>query len=224
MIRNTFTPFLKSGQQVPPALITELYQSYSGKEPYSLYPDVKKFFLELHKYKDTSKIHERPWPFERIVVGIISNSDDRMPGILQSFGLQIGPRRISTSSIVNTHSLTGNDIDFVVLSYDVRHEKPDRQIFDAATSLLAEIPGEEGEQLNADDFEKLYVGDDLEKDYYGANAAGWHSILLDRNGVMDKAKNFRFRRVGLEDKNGMEHKVLMARSLLDLELWEPRPI
>jgi FMN phosphatase YigB (HAD superfamily) len=221
VIRNTFSPFMDVGKHVPPALITELDQSFSSKEPYILYPDVQKFFLELQKYKDASKTRQLPWPFKRIVVGIISNSDDRVPGILQSFGLQVGSRRAGASSNIETHSSFGNDIDFVVLSYDVGYEKPHRRIFDAATSLLSGMPSDDGGQLNPDDFEKLYVGDELKKDYQGANRVGWHSVLLDRNGVMDRARGFRFGRVGLEDENGKEHKVLMARSLLDLELWRP---
>jgi FMN phosphatase YigB (HAD superfamily) len=215
---------MKAGQQVPPALITDLYQSFSSEEPYTLYPDVKKFFLELQKYKDASKTHKLPWPCKKVVVGIISNSDDRVPGILQSFGLQTGTRRVGTSSNAKLHSSFGNDIDFVVLSYDVGHEKPDRQMFDAATLLLSEMPADEGGQLDPDDFQKLYVGDDLEKDYHGAIGAGWDSVLLDRNGVMDRAKGFRFGRIGMEDENGEEQKVLMARSLLDLELWQPFPL
>jgi FMN phosphatase YigB (HAD superfamily) len=212
---------MDAGEKVPPALITDLYQSFSSKEPYTLYPDVQKFFLELQKYKIAGKANDLPWPFKRIVVGIVSNSDDRVPGILQSLGLQVGSRRAGTSSNVETHSSFGNDIDFVVLSYDVGHEKPDHRTFEAATSLLSEMPADDGGQLNPDDFEKLYVGDELKKDYEGARRVGWHSVLLDRNGVMDRARGFRFGRVGLEDENGSEHKVLMARSLLDLELWQP---
>ncbi len=33
-----------------------------------------------------------------------------------------------------------------------------------------------------------HVGDDLEKDYFGAKRAGWKAILLDREGMFDKSK------------------------------------
>ena len=65
------------------------------------------------------------------------------------------------------------DINFVTLSYDVGSEKPHSSIFDAARALAAE------KDVPAD--ECLHVGDDLEKDYYGARDAGWSALLLDRD-------------------------------------------
>ena len=76
-----------------------------------------------------------------------------------------------------------DDISFVVLSYDVGHEKPDRRVFEAAESMLKETLAEGGsnpESQSIDAYEKLYVGDSLEKDYHGAKAAGWDSLLLRR--------------------------------------------
>ena len=221
VIRNTFNSFIKPDQQVPPALVTDLLRRYSTKEGYDLYPDVKDFFSRLQDYKSSSYVNELAWPFEKIVVGIITNSDDRVPGILESFGLKINSRRFNTSSQPTKYTSTQDDIDFVILSYDVGHEKPERRIFSAATSMLTEIVAGNKADLPSEDFEKLYVGDDLEKDYDGARAAGWHALLLDRNGVMDRARGFRLGRVGLQDKEGKERKVLLARSLLDVEMWKP---
>ena len=62
----------------------------------------------------------------------------------------------------------GDDIDFVMLSYDVGFEKPDSKIFDATKQML---PGQE---------RFVHVGDDLQKDYLGAKRAGWEGVLLDR--------------------------------------------
>jgi FMN phosphatase YigB (HAD superfamily) len=214
---------LKPNQDVPRALITELLQKFSSKDGYDLYPDVKDFFLQLQN-PATSRMTDRldaPWPYNRIVVGIITNSDDRVPSILESLGLKVGPRRVGQSSQYMAHSSVRKDIDFVVHSYDVGHEKPDRRIFDAATSLLTSTLAKDGQGITSDDFEKLYVGDDLEKDYEGAEAAGWHAVLLDRNGVMDKAKGFHLGRVGVKNKKGRETKVIMAKTLLDLERWLP---
>jgi FMN phosphatase YigB (HAD superfamily) len=222
VIHNTFLQSLKPGQDFPTALADELYQSFATRQPYSLYPDVKEFFVELHKYRNTGTICTIPWRFERIIVGIITNSDDRVPGILQSFDLQVGSRRAGTTSHITKQNSPQNDIDFVVLSYDVGHEKPDPRIFNAATSVLTKMLTVDEEGLDVNDFEKLYVGDDLEKDYLGAMAAGWHSVLLDHEGVMDMADGFRFGTVGVKDKEGMEQKVAMARSLLHLGMWEPR--
>jgi FMN phosphatase YigB (HAD superfamily) len=222
VIHNTFVQTLKPGQNFPPALADELYQSFATNEPYTLYPDVKDFFFELQKYKETGTTYSIPWRFKKIIVGIITNSDDRVPSILQSFGLQVGPRRADSISHVTTKTPPQNDIDFVVLSYDVGHEKPDRRIFEAATSVFERTLIEVGGGLDVNDFEKLYVGDDLEKDYLGAMAAGWHSVLLDRKGVMGMVDRFRFGTVGTADTKGNEHKVVMARSLLHLGMWEPK--
>jgi FMN phosphatase YigB (HAD superfamily) len=200
-------------------LITELLKRYSSKEGYDLYPDVQGFFNKLQHYKRTAKAGKAPWPYDKTVIGVISNSDDRIPGILRSLGLKVGTNRSGSSSSSTTKTSSGDDIDFVALSYDVGHEKPDRRIFDAATEMLAETVASKDKGLNINDFDKLYVGDDLEKDYDGAKAAGWYAVLLDRGGVMKKAEKFRFGQVGMEDKDGKERKVLMARSLNDLELW-----
>ena len=222
VIRGAFTPFLKPGQSVPPALTTELWQHFSTGAPYSLYPDVKDFFLELRKYKATGPTEVLPWKFDKIVVGIISNSDDRAVSILEGMGLEISPRRVGKPSLTTTQDSSRFDIDFVALSYDVGHEKPDHHIFDAATSLLDETLADEAKGLRASDFEKLYLGDDLENDYFGALAAGWYPVLLDRKGVMDRARGFRFGSVGTTDKQGEEVKVTMARSLLTLDRWVPK--
>ncbi len=42
------------------------------------------------------------------------------------------------------------------------------------------LDGEEGE--GEGEVEMVHVGDDLEKDVFGAREAGWRSVLLDREG------------------------------------------
>ncbi|KAL5117508.1 hypothetical protein ACEQ8H_004538 [Pleosporales sp. CAS-2024a] len=222
VIRNTFSGFLRPHQAVPSPLVDELYQFYSTAKAYSMYPDAREFFSELRKHRNGEASTCLPEPFEKIIVGIISNSDERVPGILQSLDLHVGPIRLGTTSKTTASSATQPDIEFVVLSYDAQVEKPDRRIFDMTTDLFTKtFGGNEQASLDPDDFEKLYVGDDLEKDYLGARYAGWFSILLDRKGVMRNSRNFRLGRVGLKDKDRKERKVIMARSLLDLSLWEP---
>jgi beta-phosphoglucomutase-like phosphatase (HAD superfamily) len=104
-----------------------------------------------------------------ITVGVITNSDDRIPGILSSLGLNVGsPRHGMGLSSQNSNS--EEDINFVVMSYDVGHEKPAREIFDAARALAGASPTQ-GNWC-------LHVGDDLDKDYKGAKAADWESVLL----------------------------------------------
>src|SRR6185436_16098425 len=94
------------------------------------------------------------WPWETRV-GIVTNSDDRVPGILESFGLRIGPGRCAdpggggeaephggVASGEGDEDGSGFDVDFVALSYDVGVEKPDRRIFDAARELFLSSLGE----------------------------------------------------------------------------------
>ena len=117
------------------------------------------------------------------MVGIITNSDDRVPLVLESLGLRIGPRRVGSLTNRSADALDEDDISFVVLSYDVGFEKPDRKIFQAAEEMLREtLAGgcEDTYGNGIDGYEKLYVGDELKKDYVGARAAGWNSLLIDR--------------------------------------------
>ncbi|KAF2026195.1 hypothetical protein EK21DRAFT_38909, partial [Setomelanomma holmii] len=140
IIRNTFTSFLKSGQEVPPALVTDLLERFSTKEGYHLHTDVIDFFAELRRKKSTGRTRSLSWPYDRTVVGIISNSDYRVPHILESFRLNVSKRRFGSSPFTKVSSdgekTPVDDVDFVVLSYDVGHEKPDRRVFDAAVSML----------------------------------------------------------------------------------------
>jgi FMN phosphatase YigB (HAD superfamily) len=223
VINNTFQTFLRPGQQVPPALITELLHTFSTKDGYKLYPDVKNFFHELRNPTISKRPDslEPPWPYKKIMVGVITNSDDRIPGILESLGLKVGSKRFGQTGQYSPQPNVNNDIDFVVHSYDVGHEKPDKRIFDAATCVLSELLVRDGKGLTSNDFEKLYVGDDAEKDHEGATAAGWHAVLVDRNGVMGKARGFEFGRIGMKNKEGREFKVNMAKTLLHLDQWLP---
>ncbi|CAI6340118.1 unnamed protein product [Periconia digitata] len=184
VINGTFQPFLKPSQQVPNALISELLTRYSTKQGYNLFTDVLPLFrmLKDHASKDRSA---SSWKWDKTVVGIITNSDDRVPSVLESFGLNIGPRRVGSCVQRPAKATTDDDddISFVVLSYDVGHEKPDRRIFEAAEQILSQTLSEQGADANIgniDEYEKLYVGDSLEKDYLGAKAAGWNAVLLRR--------------------------------------------
>ena len=69
-------------------------------------------------------------------------------------------------------------IDFVVLSYDIGFEKPDRRIFDEAQRVaLARACAPASAKWSY-----MHVGDDKDKDYQGARNAGWRGILVDRGG------------------------------------------
>ena len=113
------------------------------------------------------------------MVGVITNSDDRVPGVLRSLGVTVDTRRDGSDNNLQPYSDQKQeeaDVDFVIMSHDVGAEKPDRQIYDAAKSMAMQ-------KLEADesDLDFVHVGDDLKNDYKGALQAGWNSVLLLRN-------------------------------------------
>lgn len=124
--------------------------------------------------------------FDNIVVGVVTNSDDRVPSILSSFGLDVSPLRYG--SLVEAAALTEKqyDIDFHCMSYDVGVEKPDRQIFNAAELMLSHIitarHGRTTAEADLNTWQKVYVGDEHAKDVVGATNAGWNPVLLDVDG------------------------------------------
>lgn len=169
----------------------------------------------------------KAWNWDKTVVGIITNSDDRVPGILESFGLKIGSLRVGTSDQQRLEMTSDNDISFVVLSYDVGFEKPDRRMFDSATDVLRQTLAVSHEDLKVDDFEKVYVGDELQKDYNGARDAGWNGLLLDRSSTTARGFKASYRELAertMQDKNGASQTVLTTASLQGLSEWRPNQI
>ncbi|KAL1609962.1 hypothetical protein SLS60_001627 [Paraconiothyrium brasiliense] len=220
VIRATFLPFLKPQQEVPDALISELLQRYSSSEGYDLFPDAKAFFNILREARSQASSGS-PWKWDRTVVGVISNSDDRVPSILSSLGLNVKPRRIGSSI---QHIAEAEDISFVVHSYDVGYEKPDSRIFNAATDILAASSASIGP---IDDYKRLYVGDSLSHDYIGAEKAGWHSVLIDRNGSEKEWRAEVERKTPLQTKwvggeDGERKKIVVVNGLDELVNWHPK--
>ena len=164
------------------------------------------------------------WPWDKTVVGIITNSDDRVPGILESFGLSVGHRRAGTTTERKSSANEGSvdDIDFVVLSYDVGVEKPHANMFRAAETLGETVAGLENGTLD-DEFDKLYVGDEVEKDYFAAKEAGWGAVLLQRpsntHAQVDMGKGVES--VEVEAKDGKTSLVDAVSSLSELAAWQP---
>lgn len=96
--------------------------------------------------------------FERVIahgakVGIISNWDRRLEGLLEGLGL-------------------GDMIGTVVSSADVGLRKPDPRIFELACARLEVDPGL-----------CVHVGDHHYADILGATTAGMTAVLIDRHGI-----------------------------------------
>ena len=162
IIRATFRPF-SSENALPERLVPDLLTRFSSAAGYTLYPDVLPFFKFLRQMKAVSR-EESAW--SRAIIGVITNSDDRVPLILSNFGLQVGSGRYGSDRQASLEA--EDDINFVMLSYDVGFEKPDPEIFDFTKEM---VPGHG---------RFIHIGDDLQKDYYAAKRAGWDGYLLDR--------------------------------------------
>lgn len=201
VIRNTFARTLAADRkqediQLPPGLVETLLDRFAGDEGYALYDDVAPFFARMREVKRSSTR-----PFVRVVLVVISNSDDRIVPVLKAFGLCVGDLRadqdrssmampgfeercdLSSKSSVNPGEVeSGHDLDLVITSYEAGAEKPNRLIFDVAkrqAQFLA-MPHTNYPGPNSDDWVCVHVGDDYEKDYRAALDAGWESYLLPR--------------------------------------------
>jgi FMN phosphatase YigB (HAD superfamily) len=137
------------------------------------------------------------------------------------------------------------DIHFVVLSYDVGAEKPDPRIFQAAKDMFdftienenrshpdmalsrkdKWTVGPESEK-NAD-FIFLHIGNEVKKDVIGAQRAGAHSLLLDREGKYSQAFESGENKILSVPMNGgdssLSHEMQVIQDLGDLRYWVPWP-
>lgn len=188
------------GGDLPSGMIESLLNRFAGDGGYTLYDDVVPFFARMRELRAASTTT----PFDRIVLGVISNSDDRVPAVLKALGLRVGDTRADEdrSSMElpgfeergskqtpqpQNHDTTAQpdaDLDVVITSYEAGEEKPNKLIFDVAkrqARLLARHDAPAGLD-EADDWTYIHVGDDYQKDYLGAVDAGWQSYSLERDG------------------------------------------
>ena len=122
----------------------------------------------------------------RVVVGLITNSDDRVTDVLSSFGVTVKPLRHGEDARNYHPTNETSDIDFAIMSYDVGIEKPGVTMFEAATDMLTSMLTAEGDRdVDLKYWRSIYVGDDLEKDGFGAADAGWDAIVVDRDRKLD---------------------------------------
>lgn len=185
VITATFQPH-HPNTPLPPALASTLIDRFNCADGYTLYPDVLHYLQNLSQspYRRANASH-------RIVVGVITNSDDRVPDVLTSLGLRVNRLRhggeLSTNDGATATAIEAktevHDIDFAIMSYDVGFEKPHRRIFDAATDVLKSILQADNASKvdDLEDWDLLYIGDEMEKDGLGATRAGWDAIIVDRD-------------------------------------------
>jgi FMN phosphatase YigB (HAD superfamily) len=155
-----------------PDLSQQLLRHFSSKKGYSIHEDSANVLETIRNLRDNDK------PGSRTIVGVVSNSDPRVGGILRSFGLNVSSTTPNNISTRLKPYYSDDHIDFLVLSYDIGFEKPSPEMFKAAENVARDIlPPSEAQ----DPISKLYVGDDLEKDSHAAAKLGWDSILIDRH-------------------------------------------
>lgn len=93
VITNTFSPFLKPGQDIPKELAPRLLHRFSSDEGYELIepnlPETLRLLWDGQQHAD--------W---NLVVGLVSNCDDRILGIMESLGLRVGPLRYGNLTVL----------------------------------------------------------------------------------------------------------------------------
>lgn len=158
---------------MPEALSSDLWDLFGTKRGYELFPDVMAFFQSIVQIKEMKV-------FPHFTTGIISNSDDRVPSVLSSLGLNISSKRHGPAAGPEMDRRNGAfNIDFVAMSYDVGFSKPAPEIFNAALHLS-------GQEVLAET-QLIHVGDDIEQDYHGAVNAGWQAIILENRRSEERA-------------------------------------
>ncbi|KAI5294922.1 hypothetical protein KEM52_002853 [Ascosphaera acerosa] len=200
-------PEATQGPGVPKACVEEIIDRFGSIEAYALYDDVGPFFDELRTLRETLRTplqspSQRQQSGPRICAAVVSNSDGRLDNILRAFGLRVGDarRRLAEQHIPQRSDAvedaradddaigidertTDNDIDFVLTSFQVGHEKPHPRIFELAADMAAS-PGNMKDCR--DDWFLIHVGDHYRKDGEGAVAAGYDkSLVLQRDGHSD---------------------------------------
>ncbi|KAM0258274.1 hypothetical protein ACHAQJ_003916 [Trichoderma viride] len=179
VIHKTFTPLIRNNEALPPTLVPTLMHRFSSSEGYDAQRDLVPAIKALRQRISLQGV-------DRIVIGVVTNSDDRVPSILSSFGLDVSPLRYGSPVETSVPLEKQYDIDFHCMSYDVGVEKPDRQIFTAAELMLSRIIASRNGGAHTDtgleSWQKVYVGDEFAKDVVGATNAGWNPVLLDVDG------------------------------------------
>lgn len=110
-------------------------------------------------FPDAKHLLERLVPERQegnLKVGIISNYDKRIVKMVES--LDLSPY-----------------FDFITYSEESKCSKPEKGIFEDAIRKSG--------LMNLAANEVLHIGDDLDKDYWGARKTGWNALLITRDEV-----------------------------------------
>ncbi|KAG8416240.1 hypothetical protein J3458_006836 [Metarhizium acridum] len=216
VIQATFKPFIPQNQALPPALVPKLIHRFASNEGYGAESSLISTLRAFRQQKARQG-------FEQVIIGVVTNSDDRVPSILSSFGLNVSPLRYGTPDWPPVPPQEEHDIDFHCMSYDVGVEKPDQRIFQAAELMLSRViasrAGRAPTPAEPESWQKIYVGDEYAKDVVGATNAGWNPVLLDVEGKATEIPNLEDCSPKSVNALFAEHEVVRVRSLRDLAAW-----
>ncbi|KAL7944380.1 hypothetical protein V8C42DRAFT_346131 [Trichoderma barbatum] len=216
VIRKTFTPLIRNGQALPPTLVPQLMHRFSSSEGYEAQRDLVPAMRAMRQQKLLQG-------FDRVVIGVVTNSDDRVPSILASFGLSVSPARYGSEDELAAVPEKQYDIDFHCMSYDVGVEKPDTRIFNAAELMLSRIiasrRGETPIEADLSSWQKVYVGDEYAKDVVGSADAGWNPVLLDGDGNSTQVTSLEDCPPQALHELFRKHAVVRVRSIRGLAAW-----
>lgn len=184
-----------NGGDLPDGLVQRLLDRFASKEGYTLYEDAGEFMTKMREIKKDLMQKQRFGPFERVLVGVLSNSDDRVPAVLKSLGLTVGDTRAdqgmasmrlagfeerSSSSPSEQGDSVIHDLDLIITSYEAGEEKPSPVIFDVAKrQAMRHTDADAGDSSQ---WACVHVGDDYSKDYRAAIEAGWDGYYIPRDG------------------------------------------
>ena len=181
VISEAFRPLLQPGHELPKPLTGMLLRRFSGSEAYELFSDTKEFFQQIRSWRQGENPHVGP---SQLVVGVLSNSDPRITQVLRGLGLTIGKDSGEEPA----------DIDFVLTSYELGHEKPSSVAFakaeGVARNILAQYPSHNHLTVKSPSIDiKVHIGDHPHQDYHGALGCGrnWKAYLLDRDSKQSEA-------------------------------------
>ena len=195
--------------KLPDGMVHALLERFASKEGYELYPDVNPFFRRMRDLKDIRRRGAGGGGagFNNLVIGVVSNSDDRVPDILKSLGLTVGETRAdrdvvstrlpgfeersspSSSSAATSDSqsqsksqsqsqLQGQEINDIDLVITSYDAGAEKP-----SPLIFDVAKRQAQSLvpdSAGEWTCVHVGDHYEKDYQAATNAGWDGIFLPR--------------------------------------------
>ncbi|KAL5343377.1 hypothetical protein BJX70DRAFT_167365 [Aspergillus crustosus] len=95
------SPDKGAGAEIPDALVEDLLERFASARGYNLYEDVGPFFEHIRQ----ARFGEREK--RKVVIGVVSNSDDRISSVLESLGVSVHDARAGEEKAETNDILPG---------------------------------------------------------------------------------------------------------------------